>query len=263
MTRRLFVNDVHLRVRDAGDGTPPLLLLHGLGGSLEIWDSLIPHLEKSQRVIAGDHRGHGGSDKPSGPYSVGLFARDWIAAMDALGIDRADLLGLSLGGAVAMRIAADHPSRVRALVLVDTWALPHPDFTAMLRERLAHLSRGDMRAYAEAAIPQVYSESFRRGHPDAIDAYRARVAEADPASLRAAVQAALDHDMRGDLRRIGAPTLVVVGADDRLTPPFHAEYLGRSVPGAQLVVVPGSGHFPFLEAPREFLDAVLPFLRGR
>ena len=233
---RVLADDIHLNYVEQGRGEPPLLLLHGLGGSHEIWQPVLGPLAASRRVLAGDHRGHGGSDKPSGPYSVRLLAGDWVAAMDALGIERADLLGLSLGGAVAMRIAASHPARVRALVLVDTWACPHPEFVGMLRERLLLLAKGDMRAYAEAAIPQVYSEAFVRANPEAIDAYRARVAQSEPGSLRAAVGACIEHDMRGDLARITARTLVIVGAEDRLTPPLHSHAqslspLSRALPG--------------------------------
>jgi 3-oxoadipate enol-lactonase len=258
---RLRANNVHLNYVEAGQGEPPLVLLHGVGGSHEMWQPVLPALSASRRVLAGDHRGHGGSDKPGGPYTVRLLADDWRAALGALGVQRADLLGLSLGGAVAMRLAADHPERVRKLVLVDTWGFPHPDFVGMMRERLALLERGDLRAYADAAIPQVYSDGYVREHPEAIEAYRARVARAEVASLRSAVGACVAHDMRGDLARVAAPTLVLVGRQDRLTPPYHSEYLARAIAGASLAVVDGCAHFPHLEAPETFLRMVGAFLQ--
>ncbi len=147
---RLFANNVHLNYVEAGTGEPPLLILHGLGGSHEMWLPLLPALARSRRVIVGDHRGHGASDKPGGAYTIDLFARDWVAALDALGVPRAHVLGLSLGGAVAMRMAADHPHRVAKLILQDTWAHPHPDFIAQLKARLALLEGGDVRGYADA-----------------------------------------------------------------------------------------------------------------
>lgn len=257
---RVFANNVHLNYVEQGRGEPPLLLLHGLGGSHEIWQPVLGPLAGSRRVLAGDHRGHGGSDQPAGPYSVQLLAADWVAAMDALGVGRADLLGLSLGGAVAMRVAASRPARIRSLVLVDTWAYPHPEFVRMLRERLVFLARGDMDAYAEAAIPQVYSEAYVRANPAVIDAYRARVARASPASLGAAVRACIEHDMRGDLARITARTLVIVGGEDRLTPAHHSDYLFGAIADAKLVVIEGSAHFPHLEAPGHFLNCLKRFL---
>jgi 3-oxoadipate enol-lactonase len=258
----LFANNVHLNYVEAGAGEPPLLILHGLGGSHEMWLPLLPELARSRRVIAGDHRGHGASDKPGGAYTVDLFARDWAAALDALGVTRAHVLGLSLGGAVAMRLAADHPERVGKLVLEDTWAYPHPDFITQLKARLALLEGGDVRAYADAAIAQVFSDEYARTHPDVMDAYRARAAKADPASLAAAVGACVAHDMRGALGRITAPTLVIVGARDRLTPAAHAEYLAAAIPGARLHRFDNSAHFPNIEEDKEFVRVVETFLAG-
>lgn len=255
----LQVNNTALHAVEQGQG-PPLLLLHGVGGTHEMWLPLIPELARSYRVIAGDHRGHGRSAKPGGTYTVRLFTDDWAQAMDALGIERAHLLGLSMGGAIAMRMAVEHPSRVRSLILVDTWAYPHPDFVAMLRKRLQALGAGDLEAYAEAAIPQVHSPAFIAANPRAMDEYRARVAQLDPASARAAIQACIDHDMQGACARIKAPTLVLVGSLDTLTPPYHSEYLARGIPGATLSVIEGSGHAPNREMPQRFLQVVREFL---
>jgi 3-oxoadipate enol-lactonase len=260
---RLFANNVNLNFVEAGSGDPPLLILHGLGGSHEMWLPLLPALSRTRRVIAGDHRGHGASDKPGGAYTTDLFARDWAAALDVLGVARAHVLGLSLGGAVAMRLAADHPQRVARLILEDTWAHPHPDFIGQLKSRLALLEGGDVRAYADAAIAQVFSDDYARTHPDVMDAYRARAAKAEPASLAAAVGACVSHDMRGALAKITAPTLVVVGARDRLTPPLHAEYLAAAIPGARLHVFDDSAHFPNIEEDKEFVRVVEGFLSGR
>lgn len=149
---------------------------------------------------------------------------------------------------------------MRSLVLVDTWAFPHPDFLALLRQRLEMLAAGDLAAYAEVAIPQVYSPAFIAANPQAMAEYQARVAKLNPDSVRSAVEACVAHDMRGRLGEIQAPTLVLVGSEDRLTPAFHSEYLARSIPKARLAVIDGSGHIPHLERPREFLKTVREFL---
>lgn len=256
---QISVNNVTLHYTESGQGTP-LLLLHGVGGSHEIWLPVIPELAKSHRVIAADHRGHGKSAKPRGSYSIRLFAEDWVALMEAFRIDRAHVLGLSMGGAIAMQLAAEHSQRVQSLVLVDTWAFPHPDFLAMLRQRLEALATGDLAAYAEAVIPQLYSPEFIRANPKALADYRARATSLDPGTLRSSVQACMVHDMLGRLQTIKAPTLVLVGSEDRLLPPFHSEYLQRAIPGARLSVIKASGHFPHLERPREFFQAVTEFL---
>ena len=256
---RLNVNNTGMHYVESGQGSP-LLLLHGVGGSHEMWLPIVPDLAKSHRVIAADHRGHGASDKPRGSYTISLFCADWLSLMDALKVDRAHLVGLSMGGAIAMRLAVEHPGRVRSLVLVDTWAFPHPDFLALLRQRLERLASGDLSAYAEAAIPQVYSEAFIAANPEALAQYRARVAKLNPDSVRSAVEACMTHDMRGRQAEITAPTLVVVGSEDRLTPPYHSKYLARTIPKARLEVILGSGHIPHLERPREFLKLVTEFV---
>jgi len=255
----ISVNNITVHYVEAGQGSP-VLLLHGLGGSHEMWLPILPELAQSYRVIAADHRGHGASDKPRGQYTIRLFAHDWLALMEALKLNRAHLLGLSMGGAIAMRLAVEAPHRVRSLILIDTWAYPHPEFLAMLRQRLEKLAAGDPAAYAEAAIPQVYSPRFIQANPQAMADYRARVARANPDSLRSAIGACMSHDMHGALRRIQAPTLVIVGSDDRLVPPSHSEYLQRAIPRASLKVIEGSGHIPHLEAPAQFLQVVRGFL---
>lgn len=259
----ISANGIHLNYVEAGLGEPPLLLLHGVGGSHEMWLPLMPRLADGRRVVAGDHRGHGGSAKPPGPYTTRLMAEDWRAALDVLGIARADVLGLSLGGAVAMRLAAEHPDRVRRLVLLDTWGRPDPAFVALMREREALLTRGDLAAYAELSISHVFTADYVRTHPQEMDAYRARVAKAEVSSLAAAIGACIAHDMGGDLARIEAPTLVVVGRRDHLTPQAFAERLTQGIAGARLVVVDGAAHFPHIERPDEFLGVVKPFVDQR
>ena len=256
---KVFVNNVRMHYIEAGQGTP-LLLLHGLGGSHEMWLPVMPELARSYRVIAGDHRGHGASDKPRGQYSIRLFSNDWLALMEALKVDGAHVLGLSMGGAIAMRLAVEAPQRVRSLILVDTWAYPHPEFLAMLRQRLEKLSAGDLAVYAEAAIPQVFSPRFIQANPQVIADFRARLARASSDSLRSAIAACMSHDMQGTLARIQAPTLVVVGSEDRLLPRFHSEYLRRAIHQASLTVIAGSGHIPHLEVPERFLRVVREFL---
>lgn len=255
----VFVNNINMHYVEAGNGAP-LLLLHGVGGSHEMWLPIIPELSRSHRVIAADHRGHGASDKPRGQYTVRLFCDDWLALVEALKADRAHVLGISLGGAIAMRLAVESPHRVGSLILVDTWAYPHPEFLAMLRQRLQKLDAGDLPGYAEVAIPQVFSDRFVRANPQAMADYRARVVRATVHSLRSAIGACMSHDMQEVLARIRAPTLVVTGSEDCLIPPFHAEYLERAIPNASLAVIEGSGHIPNLEAPGRFLEVVRAFL---
>jgi pimeloyl-ACP methyl ester carboxylesterase len=155
------VNNIGMYYVEEGRG-PALLLLHGIGGSHEMWLPVIRELSQSYRVIAADHRGHGGSDRPRGQYTIRTFADDWLGLMDALKVDRAHVLGLSMGGAIAMRLGVDAPERIRSLILVGTWAYPHP---GLMRQRLEKLARNDLEGYAEVAIPQVFSPRFIATNP--------------------------------------------------------------------------------------------------
>lgn len=254
----ISVNNITMHYVEAGQGSP-LLLLHGLGGSHEMWLSIVPELAKSHHVVAPDHRGHGQSDKPRGAYTILLFCADVLALIDSLRVERAHLVGLSMGGAIAMRLALEHPERVHSLGLVDTWGFPHPEFVGMLRQRLETLASGGFEAYADLAIPQAYSKAFIAANREALADYRARVTKLDPDSLRSALDACMTHDMHGRLGEIRTRTLVIVGSEDRLTPPYHAEYLARVIPGARLCVIQGSGHIPHLERPQEFLKILGEF----
>jgi 3-oxoadipate enol-lactonase len=255
------VNNVRLSYRDSGGGAAPLLLLHGLGSSGQIWDGLALALTPAHRVIAPDLRGHGASAKPRGGYSVRLLADDVAALLDHLGVEAAAVCGLSMGGAIAQTLAVDHRARVRALVLEDTWGYPTPAFAAALGARIQAVREHGLAHYAEAAIPQVFSERFRAANPQALDDYRARNAQLDPEAIQSVMRGLVAFDPRGRLATVRVPTLVVVGSEDRLTPRLHAEYLHRVIPGSRLEVVEGAGHIPHLEAPAVFTRLLLDFLR--
>lgn len=254
-----FVNDISMFYVEEGRGEP-LCLLHGLGGSSAMWQPVQVALARTHRVVAADHRGHGASSKPRGSYSIKLFVDDWLALMDALGVERAHLLGLSMGGAIALELAVGRPDRVRSLILEDTWAFPHPAFVSHMEARLRALDEGGLAAYADVAIPVIFSEPFARAHPEAVRGFGERLAELDPAALRAAVQACIAHDVGGRLTALDRPTLILVGGEDRLTPPLHASYLHQGIRGSHYVAIAGAGHIPHLEQPGTFLEAVQAFL---
>lgn len=253
------VSNVRLHYRDAGRGAP-LLLLHGLGSSGQIWDGIIPELARSHRVVAPDLRGHGASAKPRGGYSVRLLADDVVALLDHLGVEAAAVCGLSMGGTIAQTLAVEHPARVRALVLEDTWGYPTAAFATALGARIQAIREHGLAHYAETAIPQVFSERFRAANPRALDEYRARNAQLDPEAIQSVMRGLIAFDLRGRLATIRVPTLVVLGSEDRLTPRAHAEYLCRVIPGSRLEIVDGAGHIPHLEAPDVFTRLLLGFL---
>jgi 3-oxoadipate enol-lactonase len=243
-------------------GGAPVLLIHGLGNSSLVWADTARRLaEAGYLAVAADCRGHGATSKPEGPYLIEHMADDWAFLHAALGLSPAHWVGSSMGGAIAMALALRHPERVRSLALVDTWPRTDAAFARLLRERLAVLETKGPDAYARLAYPQVYGEAYRRAHPEAFEAFRARVAKADARALREAILALGRHDLDGRLGAIRAPTTVMVGDADTLLPPRHSGAIAAAVPGARLVRFAGVGHMPMVEAPTEFLGALLDHLR--
>lgn len=254
------VNGFEMSFRDVGHG-PPLLLLHGLGGSNEVWRPVVDRFSTSRRLVIPDHRGHGASSAPPGDYSIGLFAEDLLALMIHLGLPHADVIGLSMGGSIAMSAAVRAPERIRRLVAVDSWGYSTPEFVALLNHRRRMLDERDVGRYADITLSQLFTPGFIERNPDVVGEYRARTVSAvRPESLLKAFEACARFDLRADLPKIRIPTLVIVGREDRLLPPTNSEYLQRTIPGARLAILEGSGHMPHWERTEEFCALVEKFL---
>jgi pimeloyl-ACP methyl ester carboxylesterase len=228
-----------------GDG-PPVLLIMGLGLSGGAWWRTVPVLSRSLRVITFDHRGIGRSESPMPAYTVEAMADDAVCVIDDLGLDSAHVYGFSLGGMVAQQMALRHPRRVRGLVLGATHpggrrvARPEDEVVAFFRRRL----RMQSEEAAWASVPYNYGERCRTTMTDRIaEDIEVRLQNAfSVRAYRAHLYAASFHNTYGRLGRIGAPTLVVHGAEDRMIPVANAELLADGIPGAQLRILEHCGH---------------------
>lgn len=216
-----------------GDGDP-LVLIGGLGADVNLHNELIAGLAGNRQVTAFDNRGAGRSDKPDEPYSIPLLALDALALMDALGIAQADLVGISMGGRIALQIVAEHPERVRKLVLVSTSAAGTGRVRMSVPMRLMSLL---------LTLP-----GLRRKDPQPRYAH-----------LRQR-QAATTYDGTEQLPLIHAPTLIAHGRRDRSIPLARAEQLHSGIAGSQLSVFPGGHLFCFLTQRDAFLNRVNAFL---
>jgi 3-oxoadipate enol-lactonase len=245
--------------RECGDG-PPVLFLHGLGGTRYAWEPQLEDLSASHRCIAWDLPGYGDS-APVRPLTFPVIVDAVVRLLDGLGIDRVDVVGLSFGGQQALHLALTHPERVGRLVLADTSARFGADGTdpaAWMRLRLDPLDAGVTPAeMAPMVIDSITAPGFAGRERDRTIAAFARI----PADgLRAAVECLPSHDVTARLGEIVAPTMVIVGELDDETPLAYAETLATSIPGATLAVVPGVGHLTPAEAPAEFNRLVAAFL---
>jgi pimeloyl-ACP methyl ester carboxylesterase len=249
----------------AGSG-PPLVLVHGLGYARWGWQPVAPALAEAFTVLTLDNRGIGGSDVPAGPYSTQAMAEDVVAVLDAAGVDRAHVVGTSLGGMVAQELAIARPDRVDRLVLACTTpggegAFPLPERTLrLLAEAPALAPDVALRRFVENAL----SARTVAERPELVQRIYEKRLEfpPDPAGWQAQAAAGASHDAFSRLRAIQAPTLVLHGTDDGVVDPRNAEVLVREIPNARRVEFEGAGHLFFWEEPERFADVVRGFLGG-
>jgi 3-oxoadipate enol-lactonase len=226
-----------LHVVDEGPrDAPPLVLSGSLGSTVDMWRPQVGPLTERFRVLRVDHRGHGGSPVPPGPYRMADLAGDVVALLDHLGVERVAWCGLSLGGMVGMVLASEHPSRIRSLVLCCTSAwFPDPQ---PWRDRIAAVAAHGTAPVADAVVARWFTPAWAAAHPAEVDAARTMVAGTPDAGYLGCCQAVEAWDHRDRLAAITAPTLVVAGAHDPATPVEpHARTLVAGIPGARLEVL--------------------------
>ena len=232
-----------------GEG-PPVLLLHAFPLGLAMWDAQVTALRGQHQVIRFDDRGFGASPPGDGLLSMERIADDAAALLDHLGVAKAVVCGLSMGGYAAFAMVRRHADRLRGLVLADTRA---PADTPEGREGRAALAQKVLGegavAAAEAFVPKLLGETTKRERPQVVARVREIVRGNPPRG-----------DSTPTLREIRVPTLVVCGEEDTLTPPADAEALQRGIAGSRLVLVPRAGHLTNLEDPDAFNRAFLGFL---
>ena len=250
---------VHQQVEGPEDGFP-LVLVNSLGTDLGMWDGQAPALAERFRLVRYDLRGHGRSDAPPGPYTIEAFGADLAGLMDGLGIGRAHVCGLSLGGMVAMWLSIHRPERVERTVLAGTAA--RIGTAALWEERAEAVRAGGMEAVAGTVIDRFFTAPFRDRRPDVVKGFREALTSTRPAGYVGSCLALRDADLRAEVGAIAAPVLVVVGAGDVATPPSDAESLHEGIPGSRLVVLRDAGHLCNVEQPELFNAAVLEFLAG-
>ena len=237
---------------------PTLLALHSLGTDARLWHACVGRLAARRRCVAVDLPGHGRSSLGDGPATIARFAADLARLMDALGIERATLVGLSIGGLVAQRLALDAPSRVERLVLACTAArIGTPERYAARAQAVR--ARG-LEAIADAQLERWFAPGFAAREPQAVAGVRRMLVGQDVAGYLAGCEALVEADLGAEVGRIAAPTLCLGGAEDGSTPPATVAALARSIPGAAFDAIEGAGHLPCLERPDAFAARVARFV---
>jgi pimeloyl-ACP methyl ester carboxylesterase len=257
---RIEVDGLSIAFERQGQG-PPLLLLHGGASDAREWHLQVPALAARSTVVAWDAPGCGASSDPPASFRLPEYADTLAAFIEALGLGRPDVLGLSWGSALALELVGRRPDLVRSLVLTAAYAgwkgsLPPGEVGSRLASIL-HDLEGPPDAYARAFVPTLFTP---RAPTELVEETVAMVAELHPEGARTMARAMAEADLRDVLPLIRVPVLLLYGERDVRSPRAVAEGMARSIPGATLRFLPGAGHQANLETPSAFNGAVLAFL---
>ena len=243
-------------VEERGNGPrTPIVFLHGVGSDKSVWNPQLAYFGQSRRAVALDYPGYGESDFIA-DATRDDFAKTMLAALDSLGIDAVHICGLSLGGVVAIAMHALAPERCASLVLADTFA-GHPDGEGIFQRSIEASRTIGMRALAEARVDAlVGSEAGREIREEVVET----MSRIEPAAYAVGAEAVWLAEQHARASAIRVPALVLVGSEDRITPPDLSMELAAMIEGAFLETIAGAGHLANIEKPDEFNQAISGFL---
>lgn len=261
MKARLAGTDLHYDVRGTGS---PLLFLHAFPLDMSMWDEQAKALERSHQVIRFDARGFGETPPGDGLLTMERIADDGVALLDHLGVSRAVVIGLSMGGYAAFALVRRHPGRLRGLVLADTRTAADTGEGRRNRSAQAErVRREGTPAIADAFLPKLVGETTHRERPQVVSRIRDMILRTEARGIVDALAGlAARPDSAATLREVKVPALVVCGAEDALTPVADAEAIQRGIEGSHLEVIPRAGHLTAMEDPAAFNQALAAFLRA-
>lgn len=248
--------DLHYRI-DGDEGRPWLVLSHGLGLDLGMWDPQIPALAKAYRVLRYDTRGHGASTTPDAPFDIERLGCDVIALLDHVGAGRAHFCGFSMGGVIGIWVGIHAQRRLHSLILAHTAALIGP--RAMWNERIAMVNARGMQAVSDAAMTRWFTPAFIAGEPAIVDGLKAGMERTSATGYVQCCAAIRDADFRSQLGAIRTPTLVISGLHDAATTPADGSFLEERIAGARAVDI-DAAHLSNFERPAAFTAALGNFL---
>jgi len=256
------IDDIQMAYTDTGVGRP-VVLIHGYPFNRSLWNEQVAALSTSYRVIVPDLRGFGETDSSEGPATMNRMAQDVARLLDHLEISRAVVGGLSMGGYVALAFYKQFPARVRALVLADTRAQADTEEAKQTRAQHAEkaLSEG-MAGIADSMLPKLLTPETVSKRPEIVKRVRDMMLKTKPEGAASALLGMADRDDQTQLlSTIASPTLILVGAEDAITPVADSENMHQAIAGSRLVVLENAGHVSNLERTAQFNEALMDFLR--
>lgn len=260
--REVRAAPVELSARMSGpSGAPVLVLGNSLGTTMELWEPQLDVLGRRFRLLRYEHRGHGGSPAPPGPYAISDLGADVLALLDEFEVATAYYAGISLGGMVGMWLAANTPDRIEALAVCCTSAYLQP--AQLWVDRAAAVRSAGLASVSRQIVGRWFTAAYEAAHPATVARFVTTLEQdVAPEGYAGCCDAIAALDLRPQLASITAPTLVVAGAEDPATPPWHGAVIASAVPGARLRVIRGASHLANVSPAAEFTATLLAHLDG-
>jgi 3-oxoadipate enol-lactonase len=249
---------LHYTLEGPAEGEP-LVFINSLGSDLRLWHKLIPHFAGHFPILRYDKRGHGLSDSPPGPYTIRDHANDLAALLEQLQVEQAILIGISVGGMIALDYALNNPERVEALIVSDTGA--KIGTSEFWNERIEAIKNKGLAGLAETILGRWFAPAFAEQHPAEYRGYYNMLTRMPVAGYIATCQSLQNADLRESVSAIQAKTLVLCGAEDLATPPQLGRELAAALPNARFELIEQAAHLPCLEQPEAMAAKINQFLQ--
>ncbi len=257
------INGASMYYRVDGQGDPVLFIM-GTGLSHKLWESQVRAFETKYRCVRYDNRGTGKTEKTRDAHSIRQYANDANALLEYLGIQKAHVIGWSLGSAIAQELAINHPSKVGSLVLISTWCRPYPFLRRRLEVQIGIAKTGNQRLLGEFSVMHLFRPDYIDAADQKITRFQRKYLEgktrAPMETLIAHYKMDIKHDTSARLSRICVPTLVLGGAEDQLVRPSYQEEVHRRIAGSELHLIPKADHMALTLVPDQIQHAAMDFL---
>jgi 3-oxoadipate enol-lactonase len=258
---QLSVNGIRVNYTIEGpEGAPMITMSNSLASNLSMWEPQIPVLTPRYRVLRYDTRGHGGTDAPSGPYSLEDLTEDLRALLQALDIRRTHFIGLSMGGMIAQIMALQYPQMLQSIVLCDTMSRVPTEAKSLWEERIHTAETRGMETLVEPTVARWFTEPFRQRGSPVLDQVRTMIRTTPPRGYAGCCHAIAALNLTDRLKEVTLPTLIIVGEDDPGTPVSASRTIQEQIKGSELVILQSAAHLSNLEQPAAFNQALTSFL---
>jgi 3-oxoadipate enol-lactonase len=260
---RIAINDITVSYSDEGkDGAPVIIFIHGFPFNKSMWNLQIKALEDNYRVITYDIRGHGNSDAGEGDFTIELFVKDLLSLMDALKIEKTMLCGLSMGGYIALNAIENYPERFNAIILCDSNCIADtPEAKEKRMKAIENIRKNGVEKYADESIKDLFAPESFTTRKEEVAAVRAMIVKTTEQSLCNTLLAlSVRKETCSKLTEIRVPVLIIVGKEDKITPPEAAHFMHEKIRNSSLSIIDHAGHLSNMENPDDFNTQLIKFI---